>query len=306
MPESESVHFCAINLTFKKNRIMKEQNILVLGGSGKTGRRVAERLANLGYANVRIGGRSETPAFDWESPETWNAVIAGMDMIYITFQPDLAIPGAADAIRKFTTLANQNGVRKMVLLSGRGEVEAQICEKIVMEAAQEWTIVRASWFNQNFSESIFLEPILSGYVALPRAEALEPFTDVDDIADVVVEALTDDCHNGQIYELTGPRLLTFPQAFEEISKATGRDIKFQPITLEENVEILRQHQVPEAHIWLINYLFTEVLDGRNASVTNDIEKVLGRKAKDFTDFVKETAATGVWNVAETAAFTSQK
>lgn len=274
---------------------MKEDKILLLGGKGKTGRRVAERLVNLGYKNIRIGSRSEAIPFDWEDPGTWPAVVSGMDKVYITFQPDLAIPTATDAIQKFATLANSHGVEKMVLLSGRGEKEAQDCEEIVVNTAKKWTIVRASWFNQNFSESLFLEPILSGVVALPRAEALEPFTDADDIADVVVEALINDTHNEQTYELTGPRLLTFPQAINEIAEATGRDIKFQSLTLDENVELLRQSPLPDEYIWLVNYLFAEVLDGRNASVSYDIEKVLGRKAKDFTAYVRDTFATGVWN-----------
>lgn len=276
---------------------MKTNKILLIGGKGKTGRRVAERLINLGYPNIRIGSRSEAIPFDWEDPGTWPAVVSGMNTVYITFQPDLAIPTATDTIQKFATLANSYGVEKMVLLSGRGEQEAQACEEIVMNTAKKWTIVRASWFNQNFSESLFLEPILSGVVALPRGEALEPFTDADDIADVVVEALIDDRHNEQIYELTGPRLLTFPQAIKEIAEATSRDIKFQPLTLDENVEILRKFQLPEDYIWLVNYLFEEVLDGRNASVSEDIQKALGRKAKDFTEFVRDTAATGVWNPA---------
>lgn len=274
---------------------MNNQHMLVLGGTGKTGRRVVKRLHTLGYTNIRIGSRSETPAFDWENPNTWLDVIKGMDTVYITFQPDLAIPTAVETIKKFTNLAEENGITKMVLLSGRGEQEAQICEQVVMNTAKNWTIVRASWFNQNFSESVFLEPILAGQVAFPRADALEPFTDADDIADVVVEALIHDKHNGKIYDLTGPRLLTLPQAIAEIAAATGRDIQFHPLTLEENVDLLRQYQLPEDHIWLINYLFTEVLDGRNAHVTHDIEKVLGRKATDFSDYVKATAATGVWN-----------
>lgn len=224
-----------------------------------------------------------------------------MDAIYITFQPDLAIPGAVKTLQKFTSLATSLGVTKMVLLSGRGETEAFDCEQIVMDNAKNWTIVRASWFNQNFSESFFLDPILSGHVALPRPETLEPFIDADDIADVVVEALLNDKHNGQIYELTGPRLLTFPQAIEEIAQATGREIKFQPLTLEENLTILKEHNFPDDSISLIDYLFTEVLDGRNASVTNDFEKVLGRKAKDFSEFVKETVATGIWNAHKVEA-----
>lgn len=268
-------------LTFIKKNKMKEQKILILGGKGKTGRRVAGKLTRLGYNDIRIGSRTAQPAFDWQNEQTWAGAIEGINSVYITFQPDLAIPGAADIIEKFTALASRNGIKKMVLLSGRGEKEAEVCEQMVMNATDKWTIVRASWFNQNFSESIFLDPILAWHVAFPRAEALEPFTDVDDIADVVVEALTDDKHAGQIYELTGPRLLTFPQAVEDISIATGRSIHFQSLTLEENLKMLQHYQLPQEEIWLINYLFTEILDGRNSSTTNDIEKVLGRKAKDF-------------------------
>ncbi|MNF90773.1 NAD(P)H azoreductase [compost metagenome] len=274
---------------------MKTTKILVLGANGKTGRRVLERLEDNTNVEVRAGSRNATIPFDWEKPETWQAALQDIDTVYISYQPDLAIPSATTAIQLFSGLATQMGVKKMVLLSGRGEKEAQICEEIVKTNAKKWAIVRASWFNQNFSESFFLEPILAGYVALPRAEALEPFTDADDIADVIVTSLLEDKHNGQTYELTGPRLLTFKEVIAEIAKATDRDIAFQSLTLEEYIQMLREYQVPEDHIWLVNYLFEQVLDGRNSSITSDIEKVLGRKAKDFSAYALETAKTGVWN-----------
>jgi uncharacterized protein YbjT (DUF2867 family) len=274
---------------------METKKILILGGNGKTGRRVAQLLSKESDVEVRLASRSTTPSFDWEKPETWLEAIKGIDTAYITFQPDLAIPTAPETIRQFTALVTQNGVQKMVLLSGRGEKEAQICEEIVKSTAQKWTIVRASWFNQNFSESIFIEPILAGFVALPKANIPEPFTDADDIAAVVVEALLNDEHNGKTYELTGPRLLTFEQAIAEIAEITGRKIIFQSLSLEQYIDMLRQYQVPEDVIWLVNYLFSEVLDGRNSTVTNDVEKVLGRKATDFTDYVLKTAQTGIWN-----------
>ena len=274
---------------------MKNTKILVLGSNGKTGRRVAERLEQIEGIEVRLGSRNEKLPFDWEKQETWPAVLQGIDTVYITFQPDLAIPSAVKTIQNFTGLATKLGVQKMVLLSGRGEKEAQLCEEIVKSAAKNWTIIRASWFNQNFSESFFLDPILAGIVALPRAEALEPFTDADDIADVVTAALLEDKHNGQTYELTGPRLLTFQQAVNEIAEASGRNITFQGLSLEEYNQLLQEYQVPEDHIWLINYLFEQVLDGRNSSITSDIENILGRKAKDFSAYAKETAKTEIWN-----------
>ena len=272
-----------------------KKKILVLGSNGKTGRRVAARLENNSEVEIRLGSRNEKIPFDWENPQTWKNVVKDIDTVYITFQPDLAVPFAAEAIENFTKLATKNGVQKIVLLSGRGEKEAQVCEEIVKKNAKYWTIIRASWFNQNFSESFFLDPILYGIVALPRAEALEPFTDADDIANVVTTALLNDSHNGKTYELTGPRLLTFKQAVNEIAEASGRNITFQSLSLEEYTQMLREYQVPEDHIWLVNYLFEQVLDGRNSNITQDIENILGRKAKDFSAYAKETAKTGIWN-----------
>jgi len=274
---------------------MKTNKILVLGGNGKTGRRVVQLLEKQENVSIRIGSRSASIPFDWEKPETWANVVKDIDSIYITFQPDLAVPSAPEIIQNFTELAAQSGVEKIVLLSGRGEKEAQVCEEIVKTKAKNWTIVRASWFNQNFSESIFLEPILAGFVALPRAEVLEPFTDADDIAEVVTEALLNEKHNGKTYELTGPRLLTFKEAVNEIAEISGKKITFQSLELKEYISMLHEYQVPEDEIWLINYLFTEVLDGRNSSITNDIEKILGRKATDFSNYVQKTAQTGIWN-----------
>ncbi|WP_411895614.1 NAD(P)H-binding protein [Winogradskyella sp. A2] len=272
-----------------------KDNILVIGGTGKTGRKVASKLVNLGH-NVRIGSRSASPAFDWDHSETWRESLQGMNKVYITFQPDLAVPGALEAIEELTRQAKRSGVKKMVLLSGKGEREAELCEQVVMHSGLDFTIVRASWFNQNFSESFFLEPILEGFVALPQAEVKVPYVDTEDIADVAVAALLNDKHNGKTYQLTGPRALTFKEVIAEISEVSGRDIAFTPIALPAYVNVMKQQGVPADFVWLIEYLFTEVLGNpNNAEITNDIEHVLGRQPKDFSDYVKETTTTGVWN-----------
>lgn len=274
---------------------MSNQKILVLGGNGKTGRKVAQQLIEMGHS-VRIGARSANPTFDWENPTTWATALDGMDAVYITYQPDLAVPRALKSIKDFTQTALQKGVYKMVLLSGRGEKEAQLCEQVVMDTAPKWTIVRADWFNQNFSESFFLESIIQGQVALPQSTTGIPFIDTDDISAVVVKALTEKQHQGKIYEVTGPRLWTLPQVIQEIAQATERTITFQAISIEQYIADLRKAQIPADYLWLIEYLFTNVLDGRNSSTTDVLEKVLGRPAKGFSEYVKETAKTGVWNV----------
>ena len=216
---------------------------LVLGGNGKTGRKVAERLRKLNIP-IRIGSRSGNPRFDWMDESTWQPALKGMDAVYVTFQPDLAVPGTQPLIEAFARTAVQSGIKKLVLLSGRGEEEAQQCESLIMNSGAPWTIVRCSWFNQNFSENFLVDPIRSGVVALPVGNVGEPFVDTDDIADVVTAALTEQGHDGQLYELTGPRLLNYEQAVGEIARATGRDIKFIQITNEEYAEELKAAQVP--------------------------------------------------------------
>lgn len=271
-----------------------KNNILVIGGTGKTGRRVAEKLTALGH-HVRVGSRNADPAFDWHKADGWDAALEGMDMVYITFQPDLAVPGALEAIETLVRKAKVKGVKKMILLSGKGEREAELCEQVLIHSGIEYTIVRASWFNQNFSESFFLEPILAGNLAMPKPRVRVPYVDANDIAEVVVASFLDEKHHGKIYEVTGPRLMTFGDIAQEVSNATGREIEYTAISMEAYNEIMQKAGLPEDYIWLINYLFNEVLDNEdNSIVTNDVEKVLGRKARDFSDFASETAATGIW------------
>ena len=267
---------------------------LVLGGTGKTGRRVAERL-RARNAPVRIGSRSGEPPFDWEKPETWAPALQGARSVYISYYPDLAVPGAVDVVGSFANVAVENGVPRLVLLAGRGEAEAEQAEQAVRDSGADLTIVRATWFMQNFNEDYMVEHILAGAIALPAGDTPEPFVDAGDIADVAVAALTDDTHIGELYELTGPRLLTFAQAAEEISNATGRDIPYVPVSLEEHAAVAAEQGVPAEVIDLLTYLFNEVLDGRNAHVTDGVQRALGRDPRDFRDFAREAAATGVWD-----------
>ncbi|MCI0781767.1 MAG: NAD(P)H-binding protein [Chloroflexi bacterium] len=266
---------------------------LVLGGTGKTGRRVAKRLRARGLP-VRIGSRSAEPRFDWNDAATWASVLQGVGAVYITYQPDLAVPGAVEAVWSFTKAALEVGVRRMVLLSGRGEEEAQRAEQALQDTDADWTIVRATWFAQNFSEGFLLDAVLAGVVALPAGDVGEPFVDVDDIADVAVAALTEDGHVGQLYEVTGPRLLTLAQAVEEIARAAGREIRYVPVSMKQFTSLLTEQDVPADLVWLLTYLLTEVLDGRNAHLTDGIQRALGREPRDFSDYARDAAASGVW------------
>lgn len=268
--------------------------ILILGGTGKTGRRLAERLTSRDMP-VRIGSRSGTPTFDWENKATWKSALDGVSAVYISYYPDLAVPGAAETVGEFARLAVQSGITRLVLLSGRGEPEAQCAEEKLKASGADWTILRCAWFAQNFSESFLLDPVLAGEVALPVGDVGEPFVDAEDIADAAVAALTQPGHENQLYELTGPRLLTFAEAIVEIGRAAGREIRYVHISHAAFGAMLREQHVPAEFVGLLNELFTEVLDGRNSHLTDGVQCVLGRAPRDFTAYANETAATGAWS-----------
>ena len=272
---------------------------LVVGGTGKTGRRVVERLVGRGV-KTRIGSRSADIPFDWNDQATWDAALAGVRAAYITYAPDLAIPGATEAVQAFVSKAVAHGVQRLVLLSGRGEEEAQACERIVQNSGVEWTVVRSSWFAQNFSEGEFLGMVLDGAITLPATDVAEPFVDINDIADVVAAALIEEGHAGEIYEVTGPRMLTFADVAREISEAAGRDVQFTQMPREAFAGAIAESGAPEDIAWLLNYLFETVLDGRNAYLTDGVQRALGRAPADFSDFTNRIAASGAWNVAESA------
>jgi uncharacterized protein YbjT (DUF2867 family) len=243
-----------------------------------------------------VGSRSGQPPFDWGDQSTWTPVLQGVRAAYIPY-PDLVIPGATKATRAFAELAIEHGVTRLVLLTGRGEDEAQRAEREVLATGADVTIVRCAWFMQIFSEDFLLDSIRAGEVVLPADDGqLDPFIDADDIADVAVAALTEPGHAGQVYELTSPRLLSFPEAIAEIAKASGRDIRYVPVSVDEYAAGAAQHGVPAEFVEFLTYLFGDVL-GNSTCVTDGVQRGVGRPPRDFTDYATRTAATGIWTPA---------
>jgi uncharacterized protein YbjT (DUF2867 family) len=278
---------------------MSERFTLVLGGTGKSGRRVAERLWARGLP-VAVGSRSGTPPFDWEDRATWAPVLRGARAAYVSYQPDLAAPGAPEAVGALAAEAAAAGVERLVLLSGRGEEEAQRSEAAAAEAGVDLTVVRASWFAQNFSEGHLLEPVMAGELALPVGDVPEPFIDLADIADVAVAALTEDGHAGRVYEVTGPRALTFAEAAAEIGRAAGREVRFARVPMDDHAAAMAAEGAPADVVALTSYLFTEVMDGRNVRTADGVREALGREPRDFADWARAAAAAGAWSAAPAA------
>jgi len=264
----------------------------IVGGTGKTGRRVAARLAALGVP-VRALSRASDVSFDWEQEHRWAPALRGAQALYLTYHPDLAFPGASERVRTLAALAVESGVEHIVLLSGRGEPQVWPSERAVRESGASFTILRCAWFNQNFSEGHLLGPVLEGELTLPGPDAREPFIDADDIADVAVAALTDARHAGQIYDLTGPALVSFSEAVREIAQVTGRSVRYKRVSSEAYGETLAPY-LPPAQVTFLVELFGLLLDGHNSLLSDGVERALGRKPRAFSDYVRDAARAGAW------------
>ncbi|TFB99137.1 NmrA family transcriptional regulator [Cryobacterium adonitolivorans] len=275
--------------------------VLVTGGTGRSGARLVRHLTARNVA-VRIGTRHAPAPFDWNDPRTWIGALDGVKAAYLCYSPDLAVPGASESIAGVAAAATEAGVQRLVLLSGRGEEGARAAEDHVRTCGLEWTVLRCSWFAQNFSEHFLLGPVRRGRLLLPADGGIaEPFVDLDDLAEVAADSLTTDRHVGRLLELTGPRLLTLQDVAAELSAATGRPVEFVSCTAEEFAADLADDGIPGDEGLPLAGLFTEILDGRNAVMTTDLAGALNREPTDFGTYAARAAGTGVWNAPARAS-----
>ncbi|WP_159621668.1 NmrA family transcriptional regulator [Ruania rhizosphaerae] len=270
--------------------------ILVTGANGKTGRRVTDRLTDAGHA-VRRASRSGDHPFDWTDPATWTAAVDGVGAAYLTYQPDLALPGARDAVTGVAAALAGQGVQRVVLLSGRGEALAQDCERAFLELIPTGTVVRCAFFDQNFTEGPFAGAVIDGMLALPgAAEITEPFLDADDIADVVVAALLAEGveHEGRVLELTGPRSVSLAETAEILGQAAGHPVIYQQVSAADFAAHAQAAGLPAEEAHGLAELFVGLLDGHNSATTTTVADVLGHPARSLEDFASAAAAAGAW------------
>jgi uncharacterized protein YbjT (DUF2867 family) len=277
---------------------MSNETILVTGATGRTGSRVARQLRDAGVP-VRAASRSGEVHFDWNDRTTWQPALRQVTGMYLV-STDLGSAKAADDITAFAREAAAAGVRRAVLASvpggdAPGMEDTARAERALGEAGLETTVLRLRWLFQNFSEGFLQEPLLSGDLRLPAGDGTEAFVDAEDIAAVAVTALTEPGHAGQAYELSGPKLLSFADAVADIAHATGRTIRYTPLTTEAYITEQRALGVPEEWVQLSAGMYDYIGSGAMESVTGDVEKVLGRPPRDFADYAREAAAQGAWN-----------
>ncbi|MEV4880153.1 NAD(P)H-binding protein [Streptomyces cyaneofuscatus] len=272
------------------------------GGTGKTGRRVVARLRDLGVETRAASRSGETP-FDWESPATWAPALEGAAAVYIV--PLDAEPSPTPA---FVEQAVAAGVQRLVLLSARGvNVPGYFGpaivdggphlrgEEAVRSAGPAWTILRPGWFAQNFSEGVFLDGVRDGEVALPVEDGRAAYIDADDIAAVAVAALTEGGHEGEVYELSGPRALGIADVLDEIAKVTGGPrASYVPLTETAFRDGLVAQGMPEGEARLWTAALEPIRTSREAPLKDGVRRALGRSPRDIADVFRDAAAEGVW------------
>ncbi|MFD9500030.1 NAD(P)H-binding protein [Streptomyces sp. NPDC060035] len=272
-------------------------DILVLGATGKTGRRVAARLREAGTRRVRAASRSGEVRFDWSLPNTWEPVLAGAEGVYLVAPDD---PGP---VRPFVTQAAAAGVRRFVALSGHGidkgpggDFGAGMLagEAAVRSSGAEWTVLRPNNFFQNFDEDLWLGPLRAGRLGLPIGDVLEPFVDADDVAEVAAAVLTRGGHAGRVYELSGPRALTFADATETIARAAGRVIRYVELTPAAYRAELLAEGWPEAAADALGAMFALHRAGHAADVGDGVQQVLHRAPADLEPWARRIAARTTW------------
>ncbi|MFJ1809341.1 MULTISPECIES: NAD(P)H-binding protein [unclassified Streptomyces] len=271
----------------------QDMTVVVTGASGRTGSRVAQ-AAELAGLTVRAASRAQ--GFDWHDGSTWAEVLRGADAAYLVYPTDVGAPDAAEAVGRLAREAVALGVRRLVLLSSRGEERALPTEEALRASGADWTVVRAAWFAQNFSEGPLVEELRQGgELVFPGGEVLEPFVDLRDVADVVVKTLTEgDRYVGRAVEVSGPRLLTFREAVAEAGRAAGRELTYTPVPARQYGERLTGFGAPPEEVAFLVELFESLLDGRNAHLSDGVRQVLGREPRDFAEFAQESAAAGAW------------
>ncbi|MEU7590469.1 NAD(P)H-binding protein [Micromonospora sp. NPDC049230] len=270
-------------------------SILVLAGTGKTGRRLVRTLRAAGQ-RVRAASRSGEVRFDWSRQATWGPALAGVSAVYLLAPED---PGLAAG---FVAQAVDAGVGRFVALSGRGidrvgdfSPGMVAAEEAVRKSGVTWTIIRPNNFSQNFSEDLFHQPLLDGRLALPMGDTPEPFVDAQDIADVAATLLTSPGHHEQVYDLSGPRALTFAEAVATIAAASGRSMRYVELTPEQYRAELLAEGYPEEAATALNTLFAGMRAGHLAEPADGVRRVLGRDPLDFGTYAARAAAAGAWS-----------
>jgi ergot alkaloid biosynthesis protein len=272
--------------------------ILVTGGTGKTGRRLVSELRGKGV-ECRVASRGATVAegerpFDWTLPESWDGALEGVSTAYLVAPSAVGEP--APVMIDFLRRAQKRGVSRFVLLSAAplpagGPAMGQV-HLWLKENAAEWTVLRPSWFMQNFSEGQHLASIQDeDGIYSATEDGRVPFVSADDIATAAMAVLTSEDPFNSDFILTGDRPLSYDEVAERIGMAVGRRISHRRLSSDELAARYRLLGLPPVYAEKLAAMDRAIAEGAEDRTTDSVKFLLGRPPISFDDFVEASAAS---------------
>jgi uncharacterized protein YbjT (DUF2867 family) len=267
---------------------------LILGGTGKVGRRLTSALIEAGH-NPRPASRHTAVRFDWADESTWPTALAGTDGLFIVG------PGSATdwspRLSRLLVAAKTAGARHAVLLSARaveflpgGAVDR--AEQALRDGPLPWTILRPAHFAQNFTEAMFAPR--DGLIAAPAGTGREPFIDAADIADVAAAVLGRDRYHGTTLDLSGPVAVGFAEAAAALAEAAGMPVRYEDDSDDDHVQRLRAAGTPEGYIEWRMAMLGGIRRGDDAYLSDGVQQVLGRPATSLTAWAAREVPAAAW------------
>lgn len=267
--------------------------ILVIGGKGKTGRLVTQELATIGV-RAKVTTRSPSShndvAFDWEDHRTADAAFDGVDAVYIVAPTNNSDHGTI--VPPVLDIARKRGVRRFVLLSASsleagGPMMGQI-HSYLRDEAPEWTVLRPTWFMQNFSEQQHLETIRhENAIYSATGKGRVGFIDAADIARAAVSALLAETSWNRDFILTGPETLSYTDFAEKISDVIGRTIKHINLTTPELAERYARAGLDEAYASILAKMDERISEGSEDRLSNGVFALTGRSPNTAAEFAEK-------------------
>jgi uncharacterized protein YbjT (DUF2867 family) len=266
---------------------------LVLAGTGKTGSRVAAKLAKFGLSVRTAARKGADVRFDWDDQATYRPALQDVDRVYLV--APVMRTDFAGQVSSFLDLAEASGVRHVTYLSAFGtdqgppEVAHRAVELDLMSrGAVTHSILRPAWFMQNFSET-FLKPI-DGVITVPTGDGAEAFVDAEDIAAVAAATLArPGAHAGAQYTPAGPEALTVSDAADIIADVTGQPTKHNDIDRQAWIDVAVSAGVPTDYGQTLRTLTETIASGHGSRPNDDVRNVTGVPPASFADFARRTA-----------------
>ncbi len=266
-------------------------DVLVTGATGTTGSRVVAALSQHGVPTRQATRTPSSPGqvrLDWADRATYRDALRGVAAVYLI--APIGVVDPVPLVEPFLEEALRQGVRRVVQLSSSALPEGApglgAVHRLVRTTMPEWTVLRPSWFMQNFvGQHLVARGVKRGEIVTATGNGKVAFIDAGDIAAVARRALTDDIPHNTEHLLTGPAALSYADAAAILTQQTGRAISHRSVSAEEMMALIAAQGIPAEFAKVLAAMDADIRGGAEDRVTDTVNAVTGRPAHGFRTFV---------------------